>query len=176
MPTLRVTQVYDEVNRFKASIHNFFASQGRDVIFLETATRFADRRRHTCIECIPMDREEGADAPLFFRKAILDSEEWTTNKQLIDTAGRGLRRSVPKGFAYFHVAWQGGGFVHPIEDEEAFPGQFGLDTAAGMLGLPPSAFGRKEQRPQFEAERLAVLAFLKDFRPYDWTLGLEGGA
>lgn len=123
-----------------------------------------------------MDREEGADAPLFFRKAILDSEQWTTNKTLIDTAGRGLRRSVPKGFAYFHVAWAGGGFVHPIEDEASFPREFGVDTAAGMLGHPPAAFGRREQgRPQFEAERLAVLAFLKDWGPFDWTQGLEGG-
>lgn len=116
-----------------------------------------------------MDREEGADAPLYFRKAILDSEEWTTNKKLIDTTGRGLRRSVPKGFAYFHVGWQGGGFVHPIEDESTFPKQFGVDTAAGMLGLPPAAFGRKEQRPQFDAERTAVLDFLKVWGPFDWT-------
>ena len=156
-------------------MHALFKSQGRDVIFLETATGLDDRRRHTCIECVPMDAEEGADAPIFFRKAILDSEEGT-NKQLIDTAGRGLRRSVPKGFAYFHVAWQGGGFVHPIEDETAFPRQFGIDTAAGMLGLPPAAFGRKEQRPQQEAERLAVLEFLKSWGPFDWTKSLDGGS
>ena len=104
------TQVYDEVNRFKAALHAYFKSQDRDVLFLEMATGMDDQRRHACIDCIPMDREEGADAPLFFRKAILDSEEWTTNKQLIDTTGKGLRRCVPKGFAYFHVSWQVRGY------------------------------------------------------------------
>jgi hypothetical protein len=167
-------QVYEEVNRFKGALHALYSSQGREVVFLETALNLSSSR-HAIIDVIPMDKAEGEDAPLFFRKAIVDAEEWTTNKKLIDTAGRGLRKCIPKQFPYFHVAWKGGGFVHPVEDTETFPPNFGIDTAAGILGLPPSGFGRKEKRPQFETERIAILAFLKDWGPFDWTQKLDGG-
>ena len=33
------------------------------------------KRRHTRIDVIPMDKEEAMDAPLFFRKAIMDAGE-----------------------------------------------------------------------------------------------------
>lgn len=167
-------EVYEEVNRFKGALHALYSSQGREVVFLETALNLSSSR-HAIIDVIPMDKAEGEDAPLFFRKAIVDAEEWTTNKKLIDTAGRGLRKCIPKQFPYFHVAWKGGGFVHPVEDTETFPPNFGIDTAAGILGLPPSGFGRKEKRPQFETERIAILAFLKDWGPFDWTQKLDGG-
>ena len=172
-------EVYDEVNRFKAALHEMWAQGGgggkgsskadrpppvpgqRDVddndddaisvesdgdgaaepIFLETAMRFGPRR-HTVIDVIPLPSSLAQDAPLFFRKAITDAEEWTTNAALIDTAGKGLRRCVPKGFPYFHVSWAGGGFVHPIEDEEEWQPRFGVDIAAGMMGRHPGGFGR----------------------------------
>jgi hypothetical protein len=84
------------------------------------------------------------DAHLFFRKAIEEEGEWATNKRLIETAGKGLRGAIPRGFSYFHVAWAGGGFVHPIENEAKFPEEWGLDVAAGMLGQAPARFGRRE--------------------------------
>ena len=87
--------------------------QGQDALFLETAMHFG-KNRHTRIDVVPMDKEVAMDAPLYFRKAISDAEEWTTNHQLLDTTGKGLRRVIPKGFAYFHVGWKGGGFVHPV--------------------------------------------------------------
>jgi len=133
---------YDELNRWKAALHAMYAAEGEDVLFLETATHLGARRRHARIDVVPMDKEIAFDAPLFFRKAMSEAEEWTTNRQLIDTAGKGLRGSIPVGFPYFHVGWRGGGFVHPVDDEASFPAGFGLDVVAGMLGQAPSAFDR----------------------------------
>ena len=51
-------------------------------------------------------------------------ETWSTHKKIIPTtAQRGLRRSVPDNFPYFHVQWEspmcspGNGYAHVIEDE-----------------------------------------------------------
>ena len=53
--------------------------------------------------------------------------QWSQHQKLIDTRTKGLRRSVPKGFAYFSVSFGvDGGFAHVIEDEEVFPRYFGL--------------------------------------------------
>lgn len=162
-------EVYDEINKFKAALHAFYSSRDEDVIFMETAMHNVAGRKHCVIDVIPMDKEIAYDAPIYYKKAILDSEEWTTNKQIVDTAGKGLRRCIPKGFAYFHVAWAGGGFVHPIEDETRFPANFGIDVAAGMLGLPPGRFGSKEQRTSFDLERRLVTEFVREWSPFDWT-------
>jgi diadenosine tetraphosphate (Ap4A) HIT family hydrolase len=167
-------EVYDEVNRFKAALQDMYVSQGEDALFLETSMHHG-RRRHTRVDVIPMDKELAFDAPLYFKQAIVGSEEWATNKELIDTKGKGLRRSIPKGFAYFHVGWQGGGYVHAIDNEETFPESFGIDVCAGMLGLPPGRFGRKAQRLSVEQERTLVLDFVKQWEPFDWTQTLDGG-
>lgn len=36
-----------------------------------------------------------------------------------------LNASIPPGFAYFHVSWHDGGYVHLIDNEETFPKSFG---------------------------------------------------
>ena len=105
---------------------------------------------------------------------MMEVEEWTSHKKVIDITGKGLRRCIPQGFPYFHVAWKGGGFAHVIEDENEFPPSFGVDIAAGMMGLPPERFGRKAQRPSFDEERKRVLKFVDEFEPYDWTQQLDG--
>jgi len=141
------------MNRFKAGLHRFYQSIGEGVIFLETAllktgASASARQQHTRVEVVPMEKEVFEDAHLFFRKAVNDfvEEGNNTNKSLIDTTGKGLRRCVPSGFSYFHVSWAGGGLVHPIEEEREFPLAFGMDVAAGMMGLGPSRMGRREGR------------------------------
>ena len=170
-------EAYDEINRFKAALHAMYAARGEGVVFLETALLPGGRAaawRHAAVHVVPMGGELFVDAPLFFRKAIEEEGEWATNKQLIETRGKGLRRAVPRGFSYFHVAWVGDGFVHPIEDEGAFPEDFGLDVAAGMLGEAPARFGRREAAPRSaQAEHEAVRAFIAGgWAAHDFTAAL----
>lgn len=163
---------FAELNRFKVALHKYFQTQDEDVLFVETAKisqSASGRTRHLRVEVLPMDKEVAFDAPLYFRKEIVDSEQWTTNKTLIETAGKGLRKCVPPGFSYFHVSWAGGGFVHPIEDEQRFPSTFGIDIAAGMLGLDPGSFGRREKRVSIDEEKAVVANFAREFRPFDFT-------
>lgn len=165
-------ELYEEINQYKLALHNYYLSQNEGVIFLETSltSTTGGNKKHTVIDIVPMDKEIAEDAPLFFQKGILDSEEWTTNKTLINTAGKGLRKCIPKGFSYFHVAWAGGGFVHPIEDESTFSPYFGLDIAAGMLGELPGKFGYKEQKLNYSEEQQLVTEFCKKWEPFDFTL------
>jgi hypothetical protein len=171
---------YDELNRWKAALHGMYAAEGEDVLFLETAVHLGARRRHARIDVVPMDKEIAFDAPLFFRKAMTEAEEWTTNRQLVDTAGKGLRGSIPVGFPYLHVGWRGGGFVHPIDDDVSFPVGFGLDVCAGMMGLPPSAFdragkgvGTKHRDPV--AVRAAAADLRKRWAAAGGSAGVGGG-
>jgi len=51
--------------------------------------------------------------------------EWATNVKLVNLAGKGLRKAIPKGLPYFAVNFgDDDGFAHVIEDENAFPPNF----------------------------------------------------
>lgn len=67
----------------------------------------------------------------FFKSALSEqAEEWGTHTKLLSTKGKGLRQTIPKGFSYFNVEWDGGGFAQIIETND-FPKDFGIDTIAG---------------------------------------------
>jgi hypothetical protein len=151
---------YKECNDLKAQLHAHFAASGRDVVFLETVRRVDGATAHTCVEAVPVDADVGADAPIYFHKALMEAgEEWAQHRKIIDLAGRGLRRAVPPNFPYFAVGWRGGGYAQVIEDEHAWSATFGLDVLAGMLGLPPGAFGRRgAQRPTTAEDHAATAA------------------
>lgn len=193
-------EAYSELNRWKAALCGMYRArqpEEEDALFLETATGLqgpggvggsvggaaglgqAVSRRHARIDVVPMEREQALDAALYYRKAIQDHighgeavrGEWATNKGIVDTAGKGLRKCVPPGFAYFHVSWQGGGLVHPIDEEGSFPALFGLDIAAGMTGADPARFGRKEARAgrSREVEEEEVRQVQQEFEAFDFT-------
>lgn len=84
---------------------------------------------------------------------------------------------MPKDFPYFHVEFglQGTGFAHVIENETMFSFQFGKDVVAGMLQMSPNAVKNASKGLYFERERQQVLAFLQHWKPFDWTVALEGG-
>ncbi len=193
--TVADEEVWEEVVRFQRSLRRMFAGQQEPqrCLFLETVMGLS-RQPHAVLECIPVPPEVEEDCPLYFKKELNDAdEEWATHRKLISTTEKGLRRSVPPNFAYFYVEWEVGGYAHIIEDEDIFPRAFGLDTVSGMLGLDPQRFNRKDGRDkrggrgtggegggsqgarQFGREKQAVLSFLKDWEPHDWTAGLEGG-
>ena len=165
-------QIWAELVKFKQALYRMFRSEKQGVIFLEK-TAEPHRKRHTYIECIAVPLEVEADAALYFKQALMEvDEEWSTHKKIIDTHQKGIRRSVPSGFSYFHVEWASGGYAHVIDDQKQFPNDFGVDVVAGMMGVDPPKYGR--QRPSFEQERCAVQDFIKRWQPFDWTTELDG--
>lgn len=168
--------VYAEGNAWRAAIHKAFAVpmpegsaeraaedavdggwEPEPPVFCETVLDARPGRgRRTSVDVVPIPAEAAADAGIFFGKALTDAEEDPTHAAVIHTRGKGLRRCVPPGFPYAHVGWAGGGMVHPIEDARTFSPSLLLDVAAGLLGVPPAAFGRRDQaRPVSEGTRAA---------------------
>lgn len=150
-----------------------FSDMDQDVVYIESYTD-TKRKAHMIIECIPIPKEEGFMAPMYFKKAIMESdEEWAQNKKLVDTSKKGLRNSVPPGFPYFSVDFGiSGGYAHVIEDKAKFPHYFGKEIIGGMLDVEPRLW-RKPRHENFERQKEKVLQISEWWKPYDWTQQLK---
>ncbi|NWS45843.1 C19L2 protein, partial [Probosciger aterrimus] len=111
---------------FRNALVKMFEAKDLDCVFLETNLSLK-KRYHMVYECIPLPKEVGDMAPIYFKKAIMESdEEWSMNKKLIDLSSKDIWKSVPKGLPYFSVDFGlQGGFAHVIEDQCSFPHYFG---------------------------------------------------
>ncbi|KAJ1627704.1 CwfJ C-terminus 2-domain-containing protein-like protein [Pavlovales sp. CCMP2436] len=170
--TMASDEVCDELRNFKKCIIQLYAQRGQAAVFLEVAVRLGTHKRCLAIEAVPLPTADFEAAPAYFRKAISEvSDDNAQHKALIDTSGKGIRRSIPPGFAYFHVEFGlERGFAHHIEDEATFPLDFGRQVLEGMLesddaGIPLHA----RRKLSAEAQAQNVLAFRCDFEPFDWT-------
>ena len=88
---------------FRRALTKMFQDKDEDCVFMETSMKLR-HKPHTCIECVPMPREVGDMAPIYFKKAIMESEsEWSQNKKLVDISQKDIRKSVSDrfGFAFF---------------------------------------------------------------------------
>eukprot|EP00743_Colponemidia_sp_Colp-15_P010631 GILK01011738.1.p1 GENE.GILK01011738.1~~GILK01011738.1.p1 ORF type:complete len:743 (-),score=142.08 GILK01011738.1:2773-4923(-) len=139
-------EVYEEIRNFMKCLVAMFSAQKKGVIFVETVMQLS-QQRHTYLEVYPVANEVADLAPIYFKKAIQESDaEWGTHIQLIDTRGKGVRRALPKSFAYFHVDFDGtGGFAHVIEDERRFKRDFAREVIGGMLELEPEQYLRPKR-------------------------------
>lgn len=165
--------IWSEIEIFRKGLTRMFADRDLDVVFMETYTS-VKRRTHMYIDCIPVPREEGALVPMYFKKAILESdEEWAQNKKLIDTKEKGVRGSLPTGLPYFFAEFGvDGGFGHIIEDTDQFPHYFGREVIGGLLDLDPRLW-LKPRREDFDKQKAKVLKLSEWWSPYDWTQKLK---
>lgn len=165
--------VWSEIEIFRKGLTRMFADRDLDVVFMETYTS-VKRRSHMFIDCIPVPQEEGALVPMYFKKAILESdEEWAQNKKLIDTKVKGVRGSLPTGLPYFFAEFGvDRGFGHIIEDTDKFPHYFGREVIGGLLDLDPRLW-LKPRREDFDKQKAKVLKLSEWWSPYDWTQKLE---
>ncbi|KAM6098555.1 CWF19-like protein 2 isoform 3-T3 [Theristicus caerulescens] len=167
--TLLDEDIWEEIQMFRNALVKMFEAKNLDCVFLETNMSMK-KRYHMVYECIPLPKEVGDVAPIYFKKAIMESdEEWSVNKKLIDLSSKDIRKSVPKGLPYFSVDFGlQGGFAHVIEDEHKFPHYFGKEIIGGMLDLEPRLW-RRGIRQNFEDQRKKVLQFAQWWKPYDFT-------
>lgn len=165
--------VWSEIQLFRKTLSKMFSEQNEDVVFMETCMRLK-QFPHMCIECVPMEKEVGDLAPIYFKKAIQESEsEWSQNKKVVDLSQKDIRRAVPKGFPYFAVDFGNqGGFAHVIEDEARFPFYFGKEVIGGMIDTDHRLW-KKPPRENFDEQRRKVLKFAEMWKAYDWTQNLS---
>eukprot|EP01117_Protostelium_nocturnum_P019949 TRINITY_DN8777_c0_g1_i1.p1 TRINITY_DN8777_c0_g1~~TRINITY_DN8777_c0_g1_i1.p1 ORF type:complete len:658 (-),score=305.69 TRINITY_DN8777_c0_g1_i1:138-2111(-) len=166
-------QVWDEIALFMKYLGRMFKQIKREPVFIEVATEFK-KQRHTFIECIPLPFADADQAPIYFKKALMESEsEWSQHKKMINTTGKTIRRSVPPNFPYFSVEFgENGGYAHIIEDEIKFSRTLGREVIAGMLDLDSDIWMRP-QNDTPEESRQKMKTFLQHWEPHDFTQHLE---
>ncbi|KAG7278677.1 hypothetical protein CRUP_014032 [Coryphaenoides rupestris] len=154
---------------FRRTLVRMFESQEQDCVFMETHMN-PRRRQHMVLECIPLPRELGDMAPIYYKKAIMDcDEEWAMNKKVVNLSSKDIRQAVPRGLPYFAVDFGlQGGFAHVIENEQKFPHYFGKEVVGGMMDLEPRRW-RKPIRENFDDQRKKVLQFAQWWKPFDCT-------
>lgn len=160
---------WSELLDFRKALTKMFLSSDEDVIFFEIAM-YLNRFPHMSIHCVPLPKEQGDLAPIYFKKAIDESEtEWASNKKLVSLKGRDVRRAVPKGLPYFSVSFgMEEGYAHVIEDQKYFPGNFAEEIIGGMLDLHHSKW-RKPKKQSFEEQSRRVLEFSKGWSKFDFN-------
>ncbi|WAQ99498.1 C19L2-like protein [Mya arenaria] len=131
---------------FRKTLTRMFTEKDEDVVFMETSMRLK-HFPHMCIECVPIEKEVGDMAPIYFK--------------------------VPKGFPYFAVDFGNeGGFAHVIEDEQKFPHYFGREIIGGMVDADHRLW-KKPPRENFDDQRRKVMKFSEMWKPYDWTQNID---
>jgi len=166
-----------DIRNFKKCLIQMFRKQGREMIFMETAMGLHRFGRHAVIDCFPVDKESAEDAPIFFSKALKESEsDWATHnsKACIDTTSKGLKGSIPENFPYFNVEFGlTGGYVHVIDEEEKFNPHIGRDVLIGVCDLPAERAHQRERAAPPAQQHREMSEFLKQWAPFDWTKQLE---
>jgi len=160
-----------EMLKFKQVLQDvYFQTMQKEVVFLETVLH-RQKRWHTYIDAIPVPRDVAGDAPLYFKKALLEADvEWSAHesKRVIDTRDKGgIAKCVPDQFAYFHAEFgPNGGFAHVVEDEATWSKHFGMEVLGGMMDLPPNAYIRPK-RQSMEGDIKRVCSFLRKWEPHE---------
>uniref|UniRef100_A0A914KNZ0 CWF19-like protein 2 n=1 Tax=Meloidogyne incognita TaxID=6306 RepID=A0A914KNZ0_MELIC len=168
--------VWEEIQFWMKSLVNMWREddEDQDCVFFENA-RDIHEQKHMSIECVPLPREIGDLSPIYFKKAIMESEkEWSVNKKLIDLSknprqSQGVRGLVPKGFPYFAVYFGlQPGYAHVIEKEKNFPANFAQEIIGGMLDLHYKHW-KNPKKQSFNEIKIKREQLRQKFSKYDWT-------
>ncbi|KAJ8719636.1 hypothetical protein PYW08_011811 [Mythimna loreyi] len=159
--------VWEEIMNYRKALTQFYNSQGMDVVFYETATKL-HKHPHLTVNCVPLPRDVGDMAAIYFKKALLECEaEWSMNKKVVDLKGKNIRRGIPKGLPYFWVDFgMDPGYAHVIEDQQLFPITFAEEVIAGILDLDHTSW-RKPHKEYGDLQRKKVIEFLKEWKLFD---------
>ncbi|KAM0729681.1 CWF19-like protein 2 [Formica fusca] len=159
--------VWYRLKEFKKKLIKMFMKEDLYPIFFEV---YKKRRKfsHMQLECIPLPKETGESAPLYFKKALLECEtEWSINKKIVDLKDKDIRHAVPNGLSYFMVEFASHpGYAHVIEDEEMFPKNFAEEIIGGMLDVDCNLW-RKPKRQSFDEQRAKMLKFTEIWKKYN---------
>lgn len=97
-------------------------------------------------------------------------DDWGTHNKIYSTEDKkGLRYTIPKGFPYFNIEWDSGGYAMIIETS-SFSSRFAIDTIASMIGSDHLRFQSK--RRSSDDDNQAVSKFLASWKQHDWTYNL----
>lgn len=146
--------VWDDIMEMRKILVKLFEKDDNDVIFFEHAINF-HKHPHMLLHCVPVPKEIGDVAPIYFKKAMLECEtEWSNNKKVVELAGRDVRKAVPKGLPYFAVDFgMQSGYAHVIEDYKLFPRNFAQEIIGGMLDLDHGIW-RKQKHESTETVKI----------------------
>lgn len=170
---------WEEVRNWMKSLTRYYAAQSPPlgVIFYESASA-PHRRQHAAITAVPLPPDLAAQAPAFFKEAVLAAdEEWAQHKKLIDTTGKGkygFRKSLVKEMPYFHVWYTlDGGLGHIVEDEKRWPrgDRFAREIIGGMVGVERDVWGKEGKWKRGDRR---VDGFRKGWEEWDWSKVLYG--
>ncbi|KAK4540593.1 hypothetical protein LTR36_009123 [Oleoguttula mirabilis] len=179
---------WEELRNFMKALTRYYDARDLGVLFYENAAHMHSRKGHATLNAIPLPRHLAANAPAYFREAVLSSDEqWAQHKPLIDTlalsqkaGGFGkaaFRKSMVKEMPYFHVFFTlDGGLGHVVEDERRWPkgDLFAREVVGGMLDRGPEVVRRQGgwERGGGGERRRRVEGFRKGWARWDWTVAL----
>lgn len=165
--------VWDEIKIFQKGLTDMFKNAGKGCLFFETSLNLK-RHPHMHVECIPVPKETGEMAPLYFKKALQECEsEWAQNRQILDLSKKDVRHAIPKGFPYFSIEFgTTGGYAHVIDGEKTFSSFFGREVIGGMLDMDETQW-RCSHNEAFEEQRKKVVKFAEEWKHYDCTKRLK---
>ncbi|CAK9804972.1 CWF19-like protein 2 [Anthophora quadrimaculata] len=162
--------VWENLKMFKRALYKMFMDQNQYPVFYEIyKSRY--KFSHMKLECVPLPKEIGELAPIYFKKALLECEtEWSMNKKVINLEHKDIRQAVPNGLSYFMVEFETNkGYAHIIEDDHMFPKNFAEEIIGGMLDLDHDIW-RKPKRENFDQQREKTLKFSEIWKRYEFEV------
>lgn len=81
--------MWDEMRNFKKCLVKMWAAEGKEILFLETATQLQRQKRHCIVEAVPVPAGVASrQAPLYFKKVRVEISEFGGRRGLGEACSR----------------------------------------------------------------------------------------